>query len=186
MRKPSNLEVPAAVTVGSAFQTAALGISKGLGISVGTTRNDVNEDRDWVLVLGGAGSVGSAAVQLLSQAGHAVVASCSPKQSSRVENLGAKGTFDYHLSLEEQIKAIEHITGDPGDVSMIFDATSSEDPILAKELFKTAELQGKEKLFVTTNDWSGIGGFEGGKTYEIHLGMMGRPEAREINEGIRS
>jgi len=45
----------------------------------------------------------------------------------------------------------------------VFDAVAADDPLLAKELCKAAKET--EKLFVTTNDWSGIGDFEGGKTY---------------------
>ena len=64
----------------------------------------------------------------------------------------------------------------------LVDATSADDPALAKELFRL--FPNSPKLFSTTNDWSGIGDFEGGKTFEVHLGFLGRPEAKEINAAV--
>lgn len=88
-----------------------------------------------------------------------------------VSSMGATAVFDYHRPLDQQVGAIEKATsGKP--INKIFDATSAYNPELAKVLFKKAD---GTKLFSTTNDWSGIGDFEGGKTYEIHLGQLGRP-----------
>ena len=88
--------------------------------------------------------------------------------------------FDYHLPLDQQLDAIEEATsGTP--IAKIFDATSADNPELAKALFKKAS---GAKLFSTTNDWSDVGDFEGGKTFEIHLGQLGRPGATEINGDV--
>lgn len=48
-----------------------------------------------ILVLGGAGGVGSAAIQLLSLMGHFVVATCSSRNVDFVKRMGAKETIDY-------------------------------------------------------------------------------------------
>ncbi len=86
-------------------------------------------------------------------------------------------TFDYKQALEEQVKTVLDITG--GDVRRIYDAVASDNPVLAKELFKASN--SSEKVFVTTNGWSGISDFEGGKTHLVALGDVGRPEGTELN-----
>ena len=64
----------------------------------------------------------------------------------------------------------------------VFDATSADDPALAKALFRNGG--SGPKLFSTTNDWSGLKDFEGGKTHEIHLGLLGREDAQQINAAV--
>jgi len=42
-----------------------------------------------------------------------------------------------------------------------------------------------DKFFATTNDWSpDIDDFEGGRTYKVRLGEIGRPQAEELNANI--
>lgn len=179
MRKPSNISLAQAATVGAAFQTAGFGIFAGLQIPE-PKQGAIPAGETWVLVQGGAGSVGRAGVQLAHAAGCKVIASCSEKSFGAVKSLGASAVFDYHLALEKQIEEIEKATSGAA-ITKIFDATSADDPQLAKALFKKSN---GTKLFSTTNDWSGIGDFEGGKTYEIHLGLLGRPNAKQINKDM--
>jgi NADPH:quinone reductase-like Zn-dependent oxidoreductase len=179
MRKPSNISLAQAASVGAAFQTAGFGIFAGLQIPE-PTKGAVPPGETWVLVLGGAGSVGRAGVQLAHAAGCKVIASCSEKSFDSVKSIGATAVFDYHIPLDQQLDAIEKATSGTS-ITKIFDATSADNPELAKALFKKAS---GTKLFSTTNDWSGIGDFEGGKTYEIHLGQLGRPDATQINSDV--
>lgn len=79
----------------------------------------------------------------------------------------------------DQLKSIESITGGPGKIHLIFDAVASDDPKLAKMIFESTS--SSEKLFTTTNDWSGITDFGGGSTYCIELGVIGRPEGSSLN-----
>ena len=69
-------------------------------------------------------------------------------QSQAVKDLGAV-LFDYKKPIEHQVKEVMSITS--GKPFRIFDAAATGDA-LAKELFKV--VQGGEKLFTTTNDWS--------------------------------
>lgn len=179
MRKPSNLSVAQAATIGSAAQTACFGIFAGLEISEPDLNSSVSSD-GWILVLGGSGSVGRAAVQLARAAGFKVIASCSEKNAQAVKHIGATAVFDYRLPIEEQVAAVKDATRGV-DITKILDATSADDPKLAKALFQAHD--GK-KLFSTTNSWSKIGNFEGGKTFEIELGRLGRPDSQEINDAI--
>ena len=75
-----------------------------------------------------------------------------------------------------------------GNFTRVFDAVAG-DAALPRALFKELNAQGKvtgQKYFATTNDWSGIGDFEGGKTYLVRLGPVGRPDAKELNARIAS
>jgi NADPH:quinone reductase-like Zn-dependent oxidoreductase len=176
MKKPSNLTLEQAASVGAGFQTAADGIYTGLGVAEPAEDGQQDGGNHWALVFGGAGSVGRAAVQLFLLAGYGVVATCSERSKEDLESLGVK-TVDYHHGKDEQVRQILDFTGG-GNLRKAFDATSSENPEVAKALFK--QIQG-DKLFATTNDWAGPGDFEGGKTFEIGIGPMGSPAAEDLN-----
>ena len=174
--KPKNLSLVQAATIGVGIQTACLAVFDGLKLERPES-GSASEKDEWVLVMGGASSVGKSAIQLARAAGYKVVASCSSKSSKTVEALGAT-TFDYKKSTEDQVKDILSITS--GNVRHCFDAVASDDPVVPKALFK--ELDGsKPKLFSTTNDWSGVTDFEGGKTYNTELGKIGRSGEEETN-----
>jgi NADPH:quinone reductase-like Zn-dependent oxidoreductase len=167
-----------ASTLGVSVLTAALGIFDGLKIPISTVEQLEPKD-EWVLILGGASSVGKSAISLARAAGFKVIASCSPGSSATVEKLGSEW-FSYKDPLEDQVAAVSSKTG--GKLFKIFDAVASDDPLLAKEIFRQAS--GQEKLFATTNDWSGITHFEGGKTTCIEFGPVGRPDATDLNKMI--
>lgn len=133
MRKPKNLSVAEAAVIGAGFQTAALGLDLGLEIPLPQEKSA--KVGEWVLVQGGAGSVGFSAVQLLLCAGYDVVATCSSRSKDGLEALGAV-TVDYKQSDEAQIKSIQEITN--GRLSKIFDAASSMDPTVARKLLENA------------------------------------------------
>ncbi|KAK6373943.1 hypothetical protein LTS17_007913 [Exophiala oligosperma] len=179
MPKPKNISLVQAATLGVAVETAFLGLIDGLKIPLPDPQNLPSIHDEWVIVLGGASSVGKCAIQLAKVCGYKVAASCSTKSAAAVKELGAI-PFDYKVPLEEQVKAALDITS--GKVSRIFDAAAADDLLLAKELFKATNKA--EKYFSTTNDWTGIGDFEGGKTHLLKLGGIGRPEAEGLNAMI--
>lgn len=179
MHKPNNISLVQAATLGVAAETAFLGLIEGLKVPLPDPQNLPPPHDDWIIVLGGASSVGKCAVQLARACGYKVAASCSTKSAATVKERGAI-PFDYKVPLEEQVKAAMDITS--GKVSKIFDAAAADDPLLAKELFKATNES--NKYFSTTNDWTGISDFEGGKTHLLKLGGIGRPEAEELNARI--
>ncbi|KIW10195.1 hypothetical protein PV08_11156 [Exophiala spinifera] len=179
MHKPKNISLVQAATLGVAAETAFLGLIDGLKIPLPDPQNLPTAHDDWVIVLGGASSVGKCAIQLARACGYKVATSCSTKSAAAVKELGAI-PFDYKVPLEEQVKAVMEITS--GKVSKIFDAAAADDPLLAKELFKATNEA--NKCFATTNDWTGISDFEGGKTHLLKLGGVGRPEAEGLNAMI--
>lgn len=177
--KPKNISLVEAATLGVASETACMGLFEGIQIPVPDPKNLPGPQDEWVIILGGASSVGKCAIQLARACGYKVAASCSSKSTAAVKALDAI-PFDYKTSLEQQVKDVVEITS--GAITKIFDATAADNPELAKELFKVTK--GNAKLFATTNDWSGIADFEGGKTYVTKLGGVGRPEAEELNRNI--
>ncbi|EHY57342.1 hypothetical protein HRR83_002828 [Exophiala dermatitidis] len=178
--RPINISLVEAATLGVASETACLGLFDGLHIPLPDPTNlPAIKDDEWVVVLGGASSVGRCAIQLAMACGYHVVASCSKNSAGIVRGLGA-APFDYKTSLEEQLKIVMDFTS--GNFTKIFDAVAAEKPTLAEELFKACK--GSEKFFSTTNDWSGIKDFAGGKTYAVQLGHVGRPEAEQLNAKI--
>lgn len=182
--KPKNLSLVQAATLGVGVQTACLAVFDGLKVERPKS-GAASEKGEWVLVLGGASSVGKNAIQLARAAGYEVVASCSRKSAKIVEDLGAK-SFDYKKSIDDQVKDILSITS--GNIRRCFDAVAADDPVVPKALFK--ELDSSEpKFFATTNDWSGITDFEGGSTYltELgHIGKAGSAEEKETNKSLSS
>jgi NADPH:quinone reductase-like Zn-dependent oxidoreductase len=181
--KPKNITIQQAATVGVGAETACLGIFNGLGVEVPSVDSLPAEKDEWLVVLGGASSVGKFAIQIAIACGFRVIASCSANSADVVRDLDA-AVFDYKKPLEQQVKDVMAATG--GKVTRIFDAVASNDA-LARALFKELNKEGKaqgQKYFSTTNDWSGIGDFEGGKTYPIALGVVGRPDGTELNAHI--
>ena len=75
-----------------------------------------------ILVLGGASSVGAAAVQLLRIAGgYNILATSSPKHFDNIKNLGASNVFDYNsASVIDDIRKVA-----PHGINAIFDAVNS-------------------------------------------------------------
>ena len=178
-KKPDNISAVEAATLGVGSETACLGLFDGLKLGLPDPKNLPEAKDEWIIILGGASSVGKCAIQLAKAAGYKVASSCSGKSAAGVKELGAV-PFDYKLSLDDQVKAVMDIT--TGDVSRIYDAVAANDPVLPKRLFKAS--RSNEKLFATTNDWSGIADFEGGRTHLVKLGGVGRPEATELNEKL--
>ncbi|KAL2428904.1 hypothetical protein ABEF95_004596 [Exophiala dermatitidis] len=179
MPRPINISLVEAATLGVASETACLGLFDGLHIPLPDPTNLPAAKDEWVVILGGASNVGRSAIQLAMACGYQVVASCSKNSAGIVRGLGA-APFDYKTSLEEQLKTVMDFTC--GNFTKIFDAVAAEKPTVAEELFRACK--GSEKFFSTTNDWSGIKDFAGGKTYAVQLGQVGRPEAEQLNAKI--
>jgi len=80
---------------GVEFKTAAaLTLAGSTAIHMMTNRTQVNEG-DWVLVIGGASGVGSAAIQIAKQLGaHVIATASSPEKQTLSKNLGADFVVD--------------------------------------------------------------------------------------------
>lgn len=172
-----------ASTLGAAVLTACLGLFQGLHIPLSALTSPPSEEepKDSILILGGASSVGKAAIQLAVAAGYEVLTSCSPASGPVVSKLGAEW-FSYKDPLESQL---ETISRKAKNVTLIFDAVAENEPMLAERVFSSSASSSESpKYFTTTNDWARIGNFGGGKTHGIALGLVGRSEGAELNEKV--
>ena len=90
-----------ASTLGAGILTACLGLFEGLRIPLSflTDPHPSQANGEYILILGGASSVGKSAVQLAVASGYKVLTSCSPSSGPLVEKLGAQW-FSYKDSLE--------------------------------------------------------------------------------------
>ena len=111
------VRVPAQALVrmpdGVEFQTcAALTLAGSTAVHMLTNRTQVRRD-DWVLVMGGASGVGSAAIQIAAGLGARVVTTGSTEQKRRLgESLGAEKSVD--SSAADWPTQIRRITGRRG------------------------------------------------------------------------
>ncbi|KNC99144.1 uncharacterized protein SPPG_05402 [Spizellomyces punctatus DAOM BR117] len=125
-KKPSNLSFDEAATLGTGLNTTIVGLfseTSGLGLA------RPQENRrwfvpEWVLVWGGATSMGAYAVQLAAAAGYSVVATASPKNAEYVQSLGAVQVFDYNAP--DTVAKIREQTGNR--LRLAFDAIGGEIP----------------------------------------------------------
>ena len=163
------------------MKTAALGIFNGLKIPLPDTHSAPAPTDEWVLVLGGAGSVGKFAVQMLAAVGYKVLTTCSTKSVDMLKGLGVTETVDYKSSESDQLEKVVKVTG--GKVNRIFDTTSSSHKFAAAVFSK---IEGEQKLFSTTNDWEPMtpDTTGGAQVYQVQLGPIGRPEATALNKDI--
>lgn len=97
-----------------------------------------------------------------------------------VKSIGADAVFDRKSPYDQQVKTAMTIT--KGNFTRIFEAVPGNDAF-AREAFRELEPSNEEKLFATTNP-DKIEDFGGGKTYNILLDQVGRPEAEELNRDM--
>jgi NADPH2:quinone reductase len=112
-RKPKNLDHYTAAAVPLAGGTAWEGIMRRLQVRLGET----------VLIHGGAGGVGSFAVQLAKAAGARVLASASTANQQTLKDLGVDNPVDYQK--EDPIEASLQLTGSSG-VDAVFDTVGKD------------------------------------------------------------
>lgn len=113
--KPKNLSHEEAAAVPLAAGTAWETVVRRLKIQLGET----------ILIHGGAGGVGSFAVQIAKAAGARVLATAGPDNQDTLKELGADTTFDYHN--QDMSKAILDETNGQG-VDAVFDTAGGNIP----------------------------------------------------------
>lgn len=107
-RKPVNLSWAEAAALPLTTLTAWEGLFEGIGFDPdGDGGSDSEERGRTLLILGGAGGVGSIAIQLARRAGLRVIASASrPESQAWVRQLGAEQVVDHRLPLAPQLQAL--------------------------------------------------------------------------------
>ncbi len=89
IQKPAGMDFDQAAALPYTFFTALAALSKESGL----TRDNASDKH--VFVQGGAGGVGSMAIQIAKFMGASVSASCGPDRKALVKSLGADRVFDY-------------------------------------------------------------------------------------------
>lgn len=184
-KKPGNISVEEAATAGVGSLTASLGLVAGTHLKLPEHPPNAANASEWILVLGGAGSVGQYGIQIAKLCGYKVLTSCSPSSDKLVKSLGADAVFNYKGSLEDQLTEIETIT--QRNFSRVFDASAMAAET-AMESLKTCS-SGTTKYFATTDDWTPMESKDNIEIYRIGLGLIGRSgdaHTETINKVIES
>ena len=110
---PSTLSYKEAATIGVGAETACIGLLQGIKLAFPDAADSPLKtgEREWVVVLGGAGSVGQYSIQIASALGYKVVATSSARTSDLVKSVGADATVDYSLDDDTQYSKIIEVTG---------------------------------------------------------------------------
>src|SRR5215211_1239759 len=112
-RKPASLSHEEAAAVPLAAGTAYEAIVRRLGVQVGET----------VLIHGGAGGVGSFAVQIANSAGARVLATAGPDNQELLDGLGADVTIDY---TQQDVAEVALGNTDGSGVDAVLDTVGGE------------------------------------------------------------
>jgi len=167
--KPRNITLEQGATLGVGTLTASLGVIGGLGVQFPGLEGASPKD-EWIVVLGGAGSVGQYAVQISKICGYKVLASCSPANDELLKSLGADATVNYRIPIEEQLTVIKSTTG--GNFSKVIDTSAQSTETAFQALAKVSS--SPKKFFSTVDDWSEIAPVADTTIHRIMLGPIGR------------
>lgn len=184
---PKGLSFQQGATLGVGTYTACLGLLEGLKLEIPESFPSSVERDQWVVILGGAGSVGQYSVQIAKALGYKVVATCSQKTATLVKDLGADAVIDYGMSEEDQLQELKNITS--GNFFGVWDSVARSEQIARKALNDVSAA--KKKVFATTDDWTQMDEFKDHETSRVKLGLIGRngddiKDAPTINETITS
>lgn len=169
---PKNLSFQQGATLGVGTYTACLGLFDGLKIKLPGPSTPMEPKDEWIVILGGAGSVGQYTIQIAKILGYKVIATCSQKTAPLVQGLGADAVIDYSKSEEEQLHDLKTITG--GNFFGVWDAVARSESLARKMLMEVSVE--KQKYFATTDDWTPMEKNEDHETYRTELGVAGRDE----------
>lgn len=158
--KPENLTMEAAGAAGLTFVTAWAALVTGAQI----------RPEDTVLILGAAGGVGSAALQVARAVGATVIAAVrNPEQADAARDLGAAKTIDTSLaSWVDQVRAQTNVRG----ADVVFDTTGN----LFAESIEAAALSGR--VCVISSPADGVVSFNLRSVYRKELRVLGTDSRR--------
>ena len=186
VKLPKDLSFQQGATLGVGTYTACLGLFDGLRLKLPGPSTPMEPKEEWIVVLGGAGSVGQYSVQLAKILGYKVIATCSQKTAPLVQNLGADAVIDYSKSEEDQLHDLKTITG--GNFFGVWDTVTKSESLARRMLTEISVA--KQKYFATTDDWSPMDKYEDHETYRTELGVIGRTRDDEVvvwtNEQLES
>jgi NADPH:quinone reductase-like Zn-dependent oxidoreductase len=92
---PDDVSYAAAAVIPLGITTAACGLFQKDLLALDLPSVRLKPRDEWVIICGGATSVGSNAIQLAAAAGYSVLTTASPRNFGYVKSLGAADAFDY-------------------------------------------------------------------------------------------
>ena len=174
---PEEMSYQQAATLGVGTYTACLGLFQGLELGSPVTSSSQRSKGEWVVILGGAGSVGQYSVQIAKALGYNVVATCSTKTAALVKGHGADATIDYSQSEADQLQELQSIT--KGNFFGVWDAVARSEVLARRMLDEISTAAAGQKRFATTDDWTPMEKQHAGhSTYRAALGPIGRAEGQ--------
>ena len=184
---PKDISFQQGATLGVGTYTACLGLLDGLKLEIPESLPSLVERDQWVVILGGAGSVGQYSVQIAKALGYKVVATCSQRTATLVKDLGADAVIDYGLSEDDQLHELKIITS--GKFFGVWDSVARSEQMARKALNDVSAA--KKKVFATTDDWTQMEESKDHETSRVKLGLIGRngddiKDAPATNESIAS
>ncbi|KAF9870965.1 zinc-binding oxidoreductase [Colletotrichum karsti] len=99
---PDSVELKDASTIGLAFATSVQALYQRLALPEPSGANSDN----WVLIYGGATSVGNYAIQLAKLSGLRVITTASPRNHEYLKALGADVALDYHGDWAAEVRKL--------------------------------------------------------------------------------
>ncbi|CAG8647102.1 14067_t:CDS:2 [Ambispora leptoticha] len=127
-KKPENLSFEEASTISVGLLTAAHGLYLGLKLPLPSKQHKYAEP-EYILIWGGASSVGVYAIQLARLSGLTVIATASAHNTEYLKSLGAEHVIDYKSS--NAVSQIQALT--KNKLKYAFDVISPETATLAAE-----------------------------------------------------
>ncbi|KAF7554780.1 hypothetical protein G7Z17_g2678 [Cylindrodendrum hubeiense] len=171
LKKSPNLSIEETCTIGVGILTAGLCLLGGAELELSEDGTKAPAKDEWIVVLGGTGSVGQFAIAHVC--GYKVLASCSPSKESIAQvakENGAIATFNSRGSVEEQLADIKKITG--GNFARIVDSTAYGYEIMVKALETCSTAT--TKYLMSVDDWSEFKTPPTIKEYRAELGHLCR------------
>ncbi|KAH6971113.1 chaperonin 10-like protein [Ilyonectria sp. MPI-CAGE-AT-0026] len=184
-KKSPGLSVEDGCTIGAGLLTSALCLLAGVGFEMPENEVNAPQKDEWIVILGGTGTVGQFAVQLARVCGYKVLASCSPSKQSVALRNGALATFNNRGSIDEQLSEIKRITG--GNFARMFDSTAVSYKIMVEAL-QTCSVS-TTKYLASVDNWSRFNTPSTIKEYRVDFGDLCRldvPNGVEVTKNIAS
>ncbi|KAL3482899.1 chaperonin 10-like protein [Aspergillus germanicus] len=119
---PSGMSFESAAAVPVAAITAAISLQRCMGITPSPPRSPLGNERQWLLIWGGATSTGYMAIQLAKIYGLSVIAVASPANYEYLRQAGADVVLDRN-GPDEALRRIQEITR--GKLWLAFDPVGS-------------------------------------------------------------
>ncbi|POR33762.1 Zinc-type alcohol dehydrogenase-like protein [Tolypocladium paradoxum] len=168
-KKSDNISAEQAAATGVGLLTAAFGVLVGANGTLPEAGTKVPKRDEWLVVLGGSGTVGHFGIQIARACGYKVAASCSTSNSSKVLASGADATFNSRASPADQAAEVKSITG--GNFAVVFDASA----VAHEAAFKILEQSSAGTKYFTTTDVAGkYTAPDGVREYRVRVGELGR------------